>query len=344
MATTEEQSDKGSIVIYQSQDGITKLSARLQNETIWLTQKSMAELFGVGVPAINKHLSNIFDSEELQADAVISKMETTAADGKNYLTNFYNLDAIIAVGYRVNSKRATQFRIWATQVLKEYLIKGFALNDERLKNPHGYTDYFEELLARIRDIRVSEMRFYQKLRDLFAMSIDYAQRKEETDKFFAEVQNKLLYAVTHKTAAELVVSRADADLPNMGLTAWKGTIVRKEDIYIAKNYLTKNEIDMLNRLTTLFLDSAELRVQEYKELTLDYWLNSTDDLLRFQGKEILQGAGTVSKKAKELFVEKHYAIFDQRRNEQQAIAADLQDEQELKAIEQEVQNLATRKS
>ena len=342
MATKEEQPDRGNIVIYQSQDGITKLSARLQNETIWLTQKSMAELFGVGVPAINKHLSNIFDSEELQADAVISKMETTAADGKNYLTNFYNLDAIIAVGYRVNSKRATQFRIWATQVLKEYLIKGFALNDERLKNPHGYTDYFDELLARIRDIRASEMRFYQKLRNLFAMSIDYAQRKEETDKFFAEVQNKLLYAVTHKTAAELVVSRADADLPNMGLTAWKGTIVRKEDIYIAKNYLTKNEIDMLNRLTTLFLDSAELRIQECKELTLDYWLNSTDDLLRFQGKEILQDAGTVSKKAKELFVEKHYAVFDQRRKAQQAIAADQQDEQELKAIEQEVKNLTKR--
>ncbi|MGM9838241.1 MAG: virulence RhuM family protein [Paludibacteraceae bacterium] len=337
MATAMEQ-DKGNIIIYQSQDGATRLTARLENETIWLTQKSMAELFGVGVPAINKHLGNIFDSGELQPDAVVSKMEITAADGKHYLTNFYNLDAIISVGYRVNSQRATQFRIWATQVLKEYIIKGFALNDERLKNPHGYTDYFDELLARIRDIRASEMRFYQKLRDLFAMSIDYAQRNVETDKFFAEVQNKLLYAVTHKTAAELVVSRANADLPNMGLTTWKGTIVRKEDIYIAKNYLTQSEIDMLNRLTALFLDSAELRVQEYKELTLDYWLNSTDDLLRFQGKEILQNAGTVSKKAKDLFVEKHYALFDKRRKEQQAIEADLRDEQELKAIEQQLKN------
>lgn len=332
------EQDKGNIIIYQSQDGATRLTARLENETIWLTQKSMAELFGVGVPAINKHLGNIFDSGELQPDAVVSKMEITAADGKHYLTNFYNLDAIISVGYRVNSQRATQFRIWATQVLKEYIIKGFALNDERLKNPHGYTDYFDELLARIRDIRASEMRFYQKLRDLFAMSIDYAQRKVETDKFFAEVQNKLLYAVTHKTAAELVVSRANADLPNMGLTTWKGTIVRKEDIYIAKNYLTQSEIDMLNRLTALFLDSAELRVQEYKELTLDYWLNSTDDLLRFQGKESLQNAGTVSKKAKDLFVEKHYALFDKRRKEQQAIEANLRDEQELKAIEQQLKN------
>lgn len=337
MATAMEQ-DKGNIIIYQSQDGAPRLTARLENETIWLTQKSMAELFGVGVPAINKHLGNIFDSGELQPDAVVSKMEITAADGKHYLTNFYNLDAIISVGYRVNSQRATQFRIWATQVLKEYIIKGFALNDERLKNPHGYTDYFDELLARIRDIRASEMRFYQKLRDLFAMSIDYAQRKAETDKFFAEVQNKLLYAVTHKTAAELVVSRANANLPNMGLTTWKGTIVRKEDIYIAKNYLNNSEIDMLNRLTALFLDSAELRVQDYKELTLDYWLNSTDDLLRFQGKEILQSAGTVSKKAKDLFVEKHYALFDKRRKEQQAIEADLQDEQELKAIEQQLKN------
>lgn len=332
------EQDKGNIIIYQSQDGATRLNARLENETIWLTQKSMAELFGVGVPAINKHLGNIFESGELQPDAVVSKMEITAADGKHYLTNFYNLDAIISVGYRVNSQRATQFRIWATQVLKEYIIKGFALNDERLKNPHGYTDYFDELLARIRDIRASEIRFYQKLRDLFAMSIDYTQRKVETDKFFAEVQNKLLYAVTHKTAAELVVSRANADLPNMGLTTWKGTIVRKEDIYIAKNYLTQSEIDMLNRLTALFLDSAELRVQEYKELTLDYWLNSTDDLLRFQGKEILQNAGTVSKKAKDLFVEKHYALFDKRRKEQQAIEADLRDEQELKAIEQQLKN------
>ena len=332
------EQDKGNIIIYQSQDGAPRLTARLENETIWLTQKSMAELFGVGVPAINKHLGNIFDSGELQPDAVVSKMEITAADGKHYLTNFYNLDAIISVGYRVNSQRATQFRIWATQVLKEYIIKGFALNDERLKNPHGYTDYFDELLARIRDIRASEMRFYQKLRDLFAMSIDYAQRKAETDKFFAEVQNKLLYAVTHKTAAELVVSRANANLPNMGLTTWKGTIVRKEDIYIAKNYLNNSEIDMLNRLTALFLDSAELRVQDYKELTLDYWLNSTDDLLRFQGKEILQSAGTVSKKAKDLFVEKHYALFDKRRKEQQAIEADLQDEQELKAIEQQLKN------
>lgn len=332
------EQDKGNIIIYQSQDGATRLNARLENEAIWLTQKSMAELFGVGVPAINKHLGNIFESGELQPDAVVSKMEITAADGKHYLTNFYNLDAIISVGYRVNSQRATQFRIWATQVLKEYIIKGFALNDERLKNPHGYTDYFDELLARIRDIRASEIRFYQKLRDLFAMSIDYTQRKVETDKFFAEVQNKLLYAVTHKTAAELVVSRANADLPNMGLTTWKGTIVRKEDIYIAKNYLTQSEIDMLNRLTALFLDSAELRVQEYKELTLDYWLNSTDDLLRFQGKEILQNAGTVSKKAKDLFVEKHYALFDKRRKEQQAIEADLRDEQELKAIEQQLKN------
>lgn len=338
------EQDKGNIIIYQSQDGATRLTARLENETIWLTQKSMAELFGVEVPTVNYHLKVVFNSGELQEDVVIRKFLITnqhgAIEGKTQTreVNFYNLDAIISVGYRVNSQRATQFRIWATQVLKEYIIKGFALNDERLKNPHGYADYFDELLARIRDIRASEMRFYQKLRDLFAMSIDYAQRKVETDKFFAEVQNKLLYAVTHKTAAELVVSRANADLPNMGLTAWKGSIVRKEDIYIAKNYLTQSEIDMLNRLTALFLDSAELRVQDYKELTLDYWLNSTDDLLRFQGKEILQSAGTVSKKAKDLFVEKHYALFDKRRKEQQAIEADLQDEQELKAIEQQLKN------
>ncbi|MFV0387397.1 MAG: RhuM family protein, partial [Pyrinomonadaceae bacterium] len=236
----------------------------------------MAELFGVQVPAISKHLKNIFDEGELSESTTISKMETVVNRGfrgeVTELVDFYNLDAIIAVGYRVNSKQATQFRIWATQTLKEYITKGFVLDDERLKQGKNFgKDHFDELLARIRDIRASEKRFYQKIRDLFMMSEDYDKTDKKTELFFAEVQNKLLFAATQHTAAEIIVQRAKAETLNMGLTSWKGSRVRNEVVIIAKNYLSEDEIDTLNRMVTLFLDTAVLRVKEQIPLSIDFW-------------------------------------------------------------------------
>ena len=234
------------IILYTTAQGNVQISVVYNCDTFWLTQKTMAELFGVEVPAISKHLANIFETKELDPHSTISIVETVQQEGIRSVKRnieFYNLDAVIAVGYRVNSKQATQFRIWATQTLREFIIKGFVINDERLKQGKQFgKDYFDELLARIRDIRASEKRFYQKVRDLFMLSNDYDKTDKKTELFFAEVQNKLLYAVSKQTAAEMIVSRAKADLPNMGLTAWKGSRIRKEDIYIAKNYLTEDEI------------------------------------------------------------------------------------------------------
>lgn len=244
------------IILYENEAGKIKVDVHFENETFWLTQKAMAALFGVEVPAISKHLGNIFETNELQKEATISILETIHKEEKRQVKRnleFYNLDAVIAVGYRVNSHQATQFRIWATQTLKEFIIKGFVMDDERLKHGKEFgKDYFDELLARIRDIRASEKRFYQKVRDLFVLSQDYDKTDKKTEQFFATVQNKLLYAVTQQTVAELIVNRAKADLPNMGLTNWKGSRVRKEDIFIAKNYLSQDEIDTLNRIVTLF--------------------------------------------------------------------------------------------
>ena len=246
------------IILYQTPEGTVKVEVRFENETFWLTQKAMAELFQTSRENITMHLQNILKEGELDENSVSKDFLHTAADGKNYKTKFYNLDAVIAVGYRVNSKQATQFRIWATQTLKEFIVKGFVLDDERLKQGKSFgKDYFDELLARIRDIRASEKRFYQKIRDLFMLSEDYDISDKNTELFFAEIQNKLLFAVTKSTAAEIISHRAKADLPNMGLTTWKGSRVRKEDIFIAKNYLKEDEIDMLNRMVTLFLDTAE---------------------------------------------------------------------------------------
>lgn len=333
----ELQEQQGSVVFYQSEDGTTKLSARLVNDNIWLTQKAMGELFGCSSDNIGVHLKNIFNSGELQESSVTEKISATAADGKNYLTNFYNLDAIISVGYRVNSKRATQFRIWATSILKEYVIKGFALDDERLKNPNGLADHFDELLQRIKDIRTSELRFYQKLRELFALSsTDYDKSKEYANVFFAEIQNKLLYAVTGMTAAELVVARANENDPNMGLTSWKGSRVRKEDIYIAKNYLTQEELEQLNSFVVLFLDSAEMRVQDKKELTLDFWRDFTKRLLEFHEKEVLSNAGKISNESMKKIVSKIYSDFDKRRKRIEAEETDRFEEQELKALEAKI--------
>ena len=284
------------------------------------------------------HISNILKEGELQQDSVIKEYLTTASDGKNYNVTFYSLEMVLAIGFRVRSKRGTQFRIWANRNLKEYMVKGFLVDDERLKNPDGRPDYFDELLERIRDIRASEKRFYQKVRDLLALSSDYDKTDKATQMFFAETQNKLLYAVTHQTAAEIIVSRADASQPNMALTSWKGNVVRKQDIYIAKNYLKDDEIDMLNRLTVLFLDSAELRVKERKDLTLNYWRNNVDALLNFQNKDVLKGAGTISNTQMERIVDTVYAEFNQRRKLYAAQQADKMDNDDLSALEGDVRN------
>ena len=330
--------EQSNIIIYNTDDGKVKVVLYAKDGNIWMNQNQMAELFATSIPNISMHISNILKEGELQQDSVIKEYLTTAADGKNYNVTFYSLEMILAIGFRVRSKRGTQFRIWANRNLKEYMVKGFLIDDDRLKNPDGRPDYFDELLERIRDIRASEKRFYQKVRDLLALSSDYDKTDKATQMFFAETQNKLLYAVTHQTAAEIIVSRADASQPNMALTSWKGNVVRKQDIYTAKNYLKDDEIDMLNRLTVLFLDSAELRVKERKDLTLNYWRNNVDALLNFQNKDVLKNAGTISNAQMERIVDTVYAEFNQRRKLYAAQQADKMDNDDLSALEGDVRN------
>lgn len=330
--------EQSNIIIYNTDDGKVKVVLYAKDGNIWMNQNQMAELFATSIPNISMHISNILKEGELQQNSVIKEYLTTAADGKNYNVTFYSLEMILAIGFRVRSKRGTQFRIWANRNLKEYMVKGFLIDDDRLKNPDGRPDYFDELLERIRDIRASEKRFYQKVRDLLALSSDYDKTDKATQMFFAETQNKLLYAVTHQTAAEIIVSRADASQPNMALTSWKGNVVRKQDIYTAKNYLKDDEIDMLNRLTVLFLDSAELRVKERKDLTLNYWRNNVDALLDFQNKDVLKGAGTISNTQMERIVDTVYAEFNQRRKLYAAQQADKMDNDDLSALEGDIRN------
>ena len=330
--------EQSNIIIYNTDDGKVKVILYAKDGNIWMNQNQMAELFATSIPNISMHISNILKEGELQQNSVVKEYLTTAADGKNYNVTFYSLEMILAIGFRVRSKRGTQFRIWANRNLKEYMVKGFLIDDDRLKNPDGRPDYFDELLERIRDIRASEKRFYQKVRDLLALSSDYDKTDKATQMFFAETQNKLLYAVTHQTAAEIIVSRADASQPNMALTSWKGNVVRKQDIYTAKNYLKDDEIDMLNRLTVLFLDSAELRVKERKDLTLNYWRNNVDALLDFQNKDVLKGAGTISNTQMERIVDTVYAEFNQRRKLYAAQQADNMDNDDLSALEGDVRN------
>ena len=334
----EIRNSTAEFLIFQLENKEQGVEVYYKDENVWATQKAMAMLFDCDRSVITKHLGNIFASDELKEEAVCAKFAHTATDGKSYNTQFYSLDAIIAVGYRVNSIRATQFRQWATRHLSEYLIKGFTMDDERLKNPDGRPDYFDELLERIRDIRASEKRFYQKLRDLFALSSDYETREKATQMFFAETQNKLLYAVTNQTASEIIVNRANENKPNMGLTTWKGSIVRKGDIIIAKNYLNEEEIDMLNRLVNLFLESAELRVKGRKDLTLAFWRDNVNQLLEFQGQKVLVGNGTVSKDQMENFVTQVYERFDSRRKQYDALMADEEDIKILDDVENKVKN------
>lgn len=338
MDKIESITPQNNIIIYHTDDGKSSVVLYANDGQVWMNQKQMAELFSTSPQNIGQHVANILNDNELQQNSVIKNYFTTASDGKRYEVTFYSLDMILAVGFRVRSKRGTQFRQWANRNLREYMIKGFVMDDERLKNPDGRPDYFDELLARIRDIRASEKRFYQKIRDLFALSSDYDKTDKATQMFFAETQNKLIYAVTGKTAAELIVSRANAQAANMGLTSWKGKIVRKQDIYTSKNYLNEDEIDSLNRLVSIFLESAEMRVKERHDLTIDYWRSNVDSLLQFQQKAILQGAGSITTAEMEKQVENIYADFDQRRRAFDALEADREDVIELRAIEEQVKH------
>lgn len=305
--------ENNQLIFYSTPQGNVKIEVFYEGETFWLTQKAMAALFAVAVPAISKHLKNIFDSKELNESSVVSKMETTAADGKKYLTSFYRLEAILAIGYRVNSKEATQFRIWATNTLKEFITKGFVLDDERLKQgKHFGKDYFEELLERIREIRASERRFYQKITDLYALSADYNKDSETTHDFFASVQNKLHWAITGKTAAEIIYTEADAKKIFMGLKTWKhaphGKIM-KSDVSIAKNYLNEAHIEELNRIVSAYLDLAENNAKRSRLMYTKDWIKFLSDFLQLSNYPILKDKGTVSMLEAKMKAEGEYDKF-----------------------------------
>jgi len=325
-------------LLYTAPDGAVKVDVFLKDETVWLTQKALAELFNVQVPAINKHLKNIFASGELFEEAVISILETTASDGKSYQTRYYNLDAIIAVGYRVNSYQATQFRIWATKVLREFILKGFALDDERLKQGNRVfgKDYFDELLERIREIRASERRFYQKLTDIYALSVDYNKDAPLTKEFFATVQNKLHWAITGQTAAEIIYASADATKIFMGLTTWKhapdGKIL-KLDVTVAKNYLNEQHIKELNRIVAAYLDIAENRAARQILMKMQDWIQLLHGFLELSVYPILQDNGKVSALEAKLKAEQEYEVYRQR-----------QDAEYLSDFDREVRRLTGKKS
>jgi hypothetical protein len=331
----DSENNQSEILIYTSKDGKTKIEVKFINETVWLTQKLMVELFQTTKQNISLHIKNIFEEGELEENSVVKEYLTTADDGKNYRTNFYNLDVIISVGYRVKSLRGTQFRQWATQRLKEYLVKGFVLNDERLKEPNG-VDYFDELLERIRDIRTSEKRFYQKIKDIYATSIDYDTQAEITFEFYQTVQNKLHWAIHGKTAAELIRERVDSNKPNMGLTSWKGEKVRKGDVIIAKNYLNEQELSDLNLIVDQYLSFAELQARQRKPMYMTDWANKLDDFLKLNDREILKGAGKVSRKLADEIAELEYQKFEIRRRQIEDAESERELEEEIKKLETKV--------
>lgn len=313
------------LIIYNTDDGKSHVALLVVENEAWLTQNQLAELFDTSVQNIALHIKNILEDNELDENSVIKDYLITAQDGKQYQVKHYSLDMILAIGFRVRSPRGVQFRRWANTQLRTYLDKGFLLDKERLKNPQRRFDHFDELLEQIREIRASELRFYQKVRELFKLSSDYDKTDKVTQMFFAETQNKLLYAITQQTAAELICTRANAELPNMGLTSWKGAVVRKADIIVAKNYLTHDELDSLNRLVMIFLESAELRVKNRQDLTLNFWRNNVDNLIEFNGFPLLIGNGTRTAKQMETFTKEQYALFDQVRKQQKRIQADNED-------------------
>ncbi len=329
------------LILYTSEDGQSRVKLRADRGTVWLSQRQMAELFDVSPDNIGLHLKNIYADGELQRVATAEESSVVQTEGGREvrrMVTLYNLDAILAVGYRVRSPRGVQFRRWASTVLAEYLRKGFAMDDERLKNPDGRPDYFDEMLARIRDIRASEKRFYQKVRDLFALAADYDKTDQATLQFFAAVQNMLLYAVTQRTAAEIVLDRADPEDAHFGLLAWKGDRVRKHDILVAKNYLTEDELDTLNRLVVIFLETAELRAKRQVVTTMAFWRENVVQIIAANGFPLLAGAGSVSHARMEQRIAPLFLDYEQRRNIEEAQAADAQDEAELQALENRIKD------
>jgi hypothetical protein len=300
---------QSSLILYQTEDGRTRLEVRLQNETVWLSLNQMADLFQRDKSVISRHIKNLFDEGELVRSSVVAEFATTATDGKTYQVEFYNLDVIISVGYRVKSHRGTQFRIWATQRLREYLVKGFTMDDERLKNPpgKGHKDYFDEQLERIRDIRSSERRFYQKVLDIYATSVDYTPNTALSQQFFATVQNKMHWAVHGQTAAEVIHARADASQPLMGLKSTRpGGIVRREDVAIAKNYLNEAELHALNRIVNAYIEFAELQALSRRVMTMRDWVEKLDDFLKLSDRELLHHAGNITAEAAKAKAESEY--------------------------------------
>lgn len=323
------------LIIYQTEDGQTQVNLKAIDGTVWLTQKEIATLFDRDVRTINEHLKTLFLDNELQENSVIRNFRITAADGKSYDTAHYNLDAILAIGYRVRSPRGVQFRKWATTILKEYLIKGFAMDDARLKQAKEW-DYFDEWLARIREIRASEKRFYQKIKDLYITAIDYTKDSDQAKIFFKKVQNKMLWAVTRHTAAEIIANRSNPELPNMGLTSWAGSKVRKMDVDTAKNYLSQEEVEELNRIVTMYLDYAEDQAKKRKAITMAEWEQKLDAFLSFNERELLTHAGKIKANVAKQLAEERYDLFDKYRQAQEIEQANADDLAELEQIAKEV--------
>jgi len=319
------------LILYSTEDGLAQFTLREMNGQVWLSQLELAELYQSSKQNISKHIQAVLAEGELAEAAVVNSKLTTAADGKEYLTQLYALPMIIAIGYRVRSTRGSQFRQWATRTLSEYMLKGFVMDDARLKEPRW--DYFDELLERIRDIRSSEKRFYQKVRDLFSLAEDYRANEQDTARLFAEVQNKLFFAVTGYTAAELIVRRADASVPNMNLLSFKGDRVRKADVVVAKNYLNGEELDQLNRLVSMFLDFAELRAKQRQHIKLEDWRRYIDSFMAFNEQPLLRTAGSVSHEQMKNVAHERYEAFDQQRRSAEARDADTQELAELERLE-----------
>ena len=328
--------NENNIIIYNTIDGKASVSLLTKDGTAWLSQSQLAELFTTTKQNISLHIKNIFEDKELEENTVVKEYLTTANDGKDYDILYYSLEMILAIGFRVRSKRGTQFRQWANKNLAEFMIKGFIMDDERLKNPDGKPDYFDELLERIRDIRASEKSIYQKVRDLVQRSSDYDASDKETQLFYANAQNKILFAITGETASEIIVNRADANQTNMSVMSFKGKIVRKQDIYTAKNYLNEDELDSLNRFVVVFLETAELRAKNRQDITMDFWRSNIDRIIEFNDKELLKGHGSISNEQMKKMVTKVYETFDKKRKAFDVIEADNQDIKELQQLEEKV--------
>lgn len=333
----EKRATSSEIIFYQTEDGQSRIQVRLENGTVWLSQRLMAELFQKDIRTINEHINNIYVEGELSPEATIRKFRIVQTEGSREVArviDFYNLDVILAVGYRVRSHRGTQFRRWATERLREYLVKGFVMDDERLKEGRNLgADYFDELLERIRDIRSSEKRFYQKIRDIYKLAIDYDPNAETTKEFFQIVQNKLHWAITGRTAAELIAERADAARPNMGLTSWKGARVRRADVTVAKNYLNEDELRQLNRIVTMYLDYAEMQAERRQPLYMSDWKEKLDAFLQFNEREVLEHAGRVSMEVASQLALGEYEKFNRRRLAEEAVRDDEEFERLAKRIE-----------